>query len=324
MNNNFIVFLEQTDGKITKSSYEVLGAALDLSYKLNCSVEAIVIGKNFVFDESLRLKNLLKITHCKTSNKYLAPSEYANIISGHYSDLVNKDIFFANSSLGKDIAASLAARLDTGIITDCIELSIEEDSIIAVRPIFSGKILDKLKLKGESRIFNLRANNFSPPNKFGDKTEIIIKIIDSFISDFQLLEIIKASGKVDISEAEIIVSGGRGLKDTSNFSLIEELSKILNGAVGASRAVVDAGWRPHYEQIGQTGKTVSPNVYIAVGISGAIQHLAGMNSSKYIVAINKDADAPIFKIADYGIVGDALEILPKLIAELKSLKLKGI
>lgn len=316
--NKIIVYIESIDENITKSSLEVLGTALDLSIELGRSVEAYVFGNNFRLNENLHLESLEKVTHFKSGSKYLDNSTIAQIIQENTAD-TNTYYFFPNSSYGKDIAASLSAKLNIGIIADCVSITSEDGNVIVTRPIYAGKVLNKIFIS-EPKILTLRANNFSPSYKSGDAHELIEKNIDSIDSNFDFIELIKDSAKLDVKEAEIIVSGGRGLKDPVNFKLIEELAEELNAAVGASRAVVDAGWRPHEEQIGQTGKTVSPTLYIAVGISGAIQHLAGMNTSKYIVAINKDKDAPIFKVADYGIIGDAMEVLPKLITELKTLK----
>jgi electron transfer flavoprotein alpha subunit len=203
---------------------------------------------------------------------------------------------------------------------DCINLHNNNGEIIASRPVYAGKAILETKINSPIRIFTIRPNVFKAEVTDGNiQTEIKIKEISNPNLKTKVVAIKKSADKLDVAEADIIVSGGRGLKSPENFKLIEELAEVLGGAVGASRAVVDAGWRNHGEQVGQTGKTVSPELYIACGISGAIQHLAGMSSSRYIVAINKDKDAPIFNIADYGIAGDVFEIIPALIQEIKKI-----
>jgi electron transfer flavoprotein alpha subunit len=219
--------------------------------------------------------------------------------------------------MGCDLVPRLAAKFDCGIAPDCIRLNIVGNDIIATRPVYAGKAFLDVKINSEIKFFTIRQNSYSPVKNGTSASEIqVINISDPDLRT-SVKEIRKSEGKLDVAEVDIIVSGGRGLKDPENFKMIEELADAIGGAVGASRAVVDAGWRPHSEQVGQTGKTVSPNLYIAVGISGAIQHLAGMRSSKCIVAINKDKDAPIFQVADYGIAGDAFEVIPALIKEIK-------
>jgi electron transfer flavoprotein alpha subunit len=222
--------------------------------------------------------------------------------------------------MGKDLAPRIAAKLDAGIAVDCIALNVEAGEIMATRPIYAGKALMDVKINSAKKVFALRPNVFSAGTPLDQKAEVSVESVDAPNLNVKNVEIKKAAGKLDVAEADIIISGGRGMKGPEHFGMIEELADVLGAATGASRAVVDAGWRPHAEQVGQTGKTVSPTLYIALGISGAIQHLAGMRSSKYIVAVNKDKDAPIFQIADYGIVGDIFEVVPKLIEEVKKIK----
>ena len=223
--------------------------------------------------------------------------------------------------MGKDSAPRVAVKLDAGLASDCIALKVDSGDIVATRPVYAGKALMDIKINSTVKVFTLRPNVFPAGTSTGSSSTVEVVDIPLDESDFASLvtETTQASGKIDVAEADIIVSGGRGMKGPENFKMIEDLAGVLGGAVGASRAVVDAGWRPHNEQVGQTGKTVSPSLYIAVAISGAIQHIAGMSSSKYIVAINKDKDAPIFQIADYGIVADAFDIVPALTLETKKL-----
>ncbi len=229
-------------------------------------------------------------------------------------------LIVGNTSLGNDLAPRLAVKLNSGCITDCVNLQVESGEVIATRPIYAGKAFTKVKLSSVVKVFTIRPNVFKAELYENGTSNIEIKEISSPNLKSRVVSFKKSEGKLDVAEADIIVSGGRGMKGPENFNLIESLADSLSAAVGASRAVVDAGWRPHREQVGQTGKTVSPSLYVACGISGAIQHLAGMSTSKYIVAINKDKDAPIFSVADYGIAGDLFEILPVLTEEIKKIR----
>jgi electron transfer flavoprotein alpha subunit len=220
------------------------------------------------------------------------------------------------SSQGKDVAARLGARLDVGLAMDCIAVRLDGEVFVATKPMYGGKVLAEVAVDGVPQIAAIRPNvmDITEAAKAGDveRVEVNTGSVRTRVVEKKL----EAASKVDLTEADIVVSGGRGMGG-ADFSLLEELAEILGGAVGASRSAVDEGWRPHSDQVGQTGKVVSPSLYIACGISGAIQHLAGMGASKYIVAINKDPEAPIFKKADYGIVGNLFEAVPAIIAELK-------
>lgn len=222
---------------------------------------------------------------------------------------------------GKELLPQLAARLGVGLATDCIELDYIDSHLEVTRPVYAGKALSRLRFKGNSPfLVSVRANLFRGGGSTSG-SEVSLSVEEVEVSEsVQRLEFMEKrgeQGRQDITEARVVVSGGMGMQGPDNFPVLEELAGVLDGAVGASRPVVDEGWRPYSNQVGQTGRTVSPNLYIACGISGAVQHLAGMSSSQCIVAINKDPSAPIFDVADYGIVGDALEIIPILTAELK-------
>ena len=211
-------------------------------------------------------------------------------------------------------------KLATGMATDCTDVKIADGKLLAVRPMYAGKCFGEVVVSGTPQMASLRPNVF--PIVENAKAGAVVKF-DPGLGEAKtkVLEVQKeAAGKIDVAEANIIVSGGRGMKGPEGYGILEELAKLLGAAVGASRAAVDAGWRPQSDQVGQTGKVVSPNLYIACGISGAIQHLAGMSSSKYIVAINKDAEAPIFAKADYGVVDDLFKVVPKLVEKIKELK----
>jgi electron transfer flavoprotein alpha subunit len=230
-------------------------------------------------------------------------------------------IVFGATATGRDLAPRVAARLGVGLATDVTEFGIEGGKVVVTRPVYAGKVLQRLRIDGSPALLSIRPNTVQPVESAaaGAITPFAVPGFTQRVT----VKAVKAaaSAALDVAEAPIVVSGGRGLKEPQHFKLLEELAAALgNAAVGASRAVVDAGWRDHGAQVGQTGKTVSPSLYIAVGISGAIQHLAGMRTAKTIVAINRDKDAPIFKVADYGIVGDLFEIVPRLTAEIRKLR----
>jgi len=232
-------------------------------------------------------------------------------------------VFFSATTHGKELASSLSAKLNVGLATDCVEIeSGGGGEIIVRRPVYAGKAFSNLILKGSGpHVLSLRPNIFRGPGPDSSRTGDI-ELLDFEVPDNSLLlkvrEVVReADNKLDITEARVVVSGGLGMQKPENFKFLEDLAQVLHGAVGASRPVVDNGWRKYSNQVGQTGRTVQPDLYIACGISGAVQHLAGMSSAKCIVAINKDTNAPIFSVANYGIVGDALEILPLLTEEFK-------
>ncbi len=229
-------------------------------------------------------------------------------------------IFFAGTAMGRDLAPRVAARLGVGALADVVALTLDGEAFSARRPVYSGKAFATVTTAGRTpQVISLRPNVFAA-EELGGAGEIVA--LDGLALSIRAMvkELAAAGGgELDVAEADIIVSGGRGIKGPENFALIKSLADALGGAVGASRAAVDAGWISHSHQVGQTGKVVSPSLYIACGISGAIQHLAGMSSSKIIVAINKDPDAPIFKIADYGVVGDLFDVIPPMVEAIKAL-----
>ena len=322
MANNILAVLEQREGSLKRSAFEVVNKAANLAKELNTIAEAVVVGDAINNLNEISKYGIQKITHLKNS-------ELANYSSSGYTEAISNlakesdiDILIlSNTALGKDLAPHLSIKLDAACVVDCIKISVSGNDIICTRPTYAGKALVDLKLLSNKKVITIRPNVFKAQvTENSNPPEIVVKDITSANLRSKVTEFKKSEGKLDVSEADIIVSGGRGMKGPENFHLIEELAETLGAAVGASRAVVDAGWRPHSEQVGQTGKTVSPTLYIACGISGAIQHLAGMSSSKFIVAINKDKDAPIFNVADYGITGDLFEILPALTSEIKKVK----
>ncbi len=318
---NILVVAEHRNGQFKRSTFEAVTAAAALGKELSANVAVLVIGKapggsgadlgaygaaRVIIVDEPRLQHYSTTAYAKIAGE-IAAAEKAEVI------------LFAATAQGKDCAPRVAARLDAGLASDCTALRVQGGSIVATRPVYAGKALLEVAVRSNVKIFSLRPNVFTPGTRAQSSAVEEARSVSLTDDDFSsVVREVKASGgRKDVAEADIIVSGGRGLRAPENFRIVEELAAVLGGAVGASRAVVDAGWRPHDEQVGQTGKTVSPTVYFAVGISGAVQHLAGMSSSKCIVAINKDKDAPIFSIADYGIVGDALEVVPALTAELR-------
>lgn len=322
MSKKISVFLEQREGKIKKSSFEAASLASKIADENGFEKELVSIGNEIKNLSDAVQYGIDKITFFK--NKELenySSSAYTEILSKYIKDNDIEILFMSNTSLGKDLAPRVSVKADAGIIVDCTDLIYENDNFTATRPVYAGKAFINVKLNTKRKIFTLRPNVFKAVSA-QNNSELKLNIIEIESPNLKskVVGFNKAQGKLDVAEAEIIVSGGRGMKGPENFKLIEELADTLNAAVGASRAVVDAGWRPHDEQVGQTGKTVSPSLYVACGISGAIQHMAGMSSAKYIVAINKDKEAPIFTIADYGIAGDLFEVLPALTAEIKKLK----
>lgn len=290
MSGTVLAVLEERDGKLRKVSFEVVTAARRFGGK----VAAVV---------------------CDASNREGAAAALAERAKTGYRAVV-----FAATATGRDLAPRVAAKLGVGLAADITDLATDAGAIVVTRPVYAGKALLKVKVAAQPAVLSLRPNVFTPD---ADAAAVIPERLAVQPGGRVTVREIKAApaGTLDVAEAQVIISGGRGLKDPANFKVLEELARAFGGqaAVGASRAVVDAGWRGHADQVGQTGKTVSPSLYIAVGISGAIQHLAGMRTSKVIVAINKDKDAPIFKVADYGVVGDLFEIVPKLTEEIRKL-----
>ncbi len=286
-----LAVLEQRDGTLRKVSYEVVTAAA----RLGSAVDAVV---------------------CSSAGPEGCASAIAERAkAGGYGAVV-----FAATATGKDLAPRVAAKLGVGVATDITELAVEGGTIVVTRPVYAGKAMQKVRVLGKPAVISVRPNVFRPD---AQASQVKPESLSVTSPGRVVVREIKAApaGTLDVAEAQVIISGGRGLKEPANFKMLEELARAFGGqaAVGASRAVVDMGWRPHADQVGQTGKTVSPSLYIAVGISGMIQHLAGMRTSKVIVAINKDKDAPIFKVADYGVVGDLFEIVPKLTEEIRKL-----
>jgi electron transfer flavoprotein alpha subunit len=318
-----LVFVEQRDGQIRGTSLESVSEARRLAEKLGGAVTAVVPGRAVSGLEGLGAYGADKVLAADHELFALYQAEgYAAAVVAAQQVVGARVLLFPASAMGRDLAPRVAARLGAGLASDCTALEWDGAALAATRPVYASKAILKSRVTSSPALATLRPRAFpAVEHRPGAKAAIepLAFAFDAAQARTRVTGVGAAEGgKVDLTEAEIIVSGGRGLRGPENFHLIEELAEALGASVGASRAVVDAGWRPHAEQVGQTGKTVSPKLYVAVGISGAIQHLAGMTSSRCIVAINRDAEAPIFKIADYGVVGDALEVVPALVESLRS------
>jgi len=316
-------YLEIRDGKIKKSSLEALSEARRKAQDLGLGTAAVLVGMD-VGGHAAAAFGLGATKVYLIEDQALAgysSSAYAAALAAFVDEAKPAALFFAATSLGKDLAPRLAARIGAGLATDCTKVEVKDGGLEFTRPIYAGKAFLTLRLKTTPQLATLRPNVF-PLAEAGAGTGETITLAGAVPADAvkgRVTEVLKEeSAELDVTEAEVVVSGGRGLKGPEAFGLLRDLAAVLpRAAVGASRSAVDSGWIGHQHQVGQTGKTVSPQLYVAVGISGAIQHLAGMSSSKVIVAVNKDPEAPIFKVADYGIVGDLFEVVPKLTEELK-------
>ncbi|MGD9899429.1 MAG: electron transfer flavoprotein subunit alpha/FixB family protein [Calditrichaceae bacterium] len=313
-----LVFAEHRDNELRKIAFE----NVTLAKKLGQPFEVAVIGSDVKgLEEQLGKYGAEKVVFYKSDNlaSYSADG-YAKILAEAVENQGADVLLMGATATGKDLAPRVAARLNAAMATDSTQVEVDGDNLKIIRPMYAGKVRATIKLTSKYKVVTVRPNVYSATE---NPATAQVETKEAATTDFKTVvkEMISgAKGKLDVTEADIIVSGGRGMKGPENWHLIEELASLLGAANGASRAAVDAGWRPHDEQVGQTGKTVSPSLYFAVGISGAIQHLAGMSSSKYIVAINKDPDAPIFKLADYGIVADLFDVVPRMIEELKNTK----
>ncbi len=319
-----LVYIEQRDGHIRPVAREALGEAKRLAASLGGPVTAVHCGANDAGLAQLGEAGADKVLFAKhDAFARYDGAGYAVAVAAAARLTSAKLVLFAASSLGKDLAPRVAALLGVGLAADCTALDASGGKLTAKRPVMAGKAFEKLAFPLSPAMATLRPKVFAAAPPEAGKSAAVEPLAfdwDANVPRAVVTATNNASGdKPDLTESEIIVSGGRGLKGPENFSLVEALADALGATVGASRAVVDAGWRPHGDQVGQTGKTVSPKLYVAVGISGAIQHLAGMSSSRCIVAINKDADAPIFKVADYGVVGDLFEVVPALTEAIKKL-----
>jgi len=317
-----LVVAEQRDGELKKATLEMIGKAVSLG--LEGGIHVVLLGSgvsNMV--ASLAGREVTKVyIGDDAALKDYQPELYSDMVTTLARQIQPNLILLAATSTGKDLAPKLSAKLGAGLAPDCTDLIMEGNTLMAIRPIYAGKAIAKVSFKSETKIASLRPNVLPVPEAAGDTVPDTENLsVPSIELKGKVVQILKQEGdQIELTEANVIVSGGRGMKDPANFKILEDLAKELGGAVGASRSAVDEGWIDHSHQVGQTGKTVNPTLYVACGISGAIQHLAGMRNSKVIVAINKDPEAPIFNVSDYGVVGDLFEVLPAMTEEIRKVK----
>lgn len=310
-----VVFLEQSQNTIKKSSFELIQWCRDN----NVEFEAVSFGAlSPEAQKECERFGVTKLFQIGDSTQY-NPITWSKALTSLAKETGANFVLGSSSVQSLDLFARTSALIDAALATDCTELSLNGNSLEPVKPLYAGKCSCLVKMTGPGpQMVLMRPNQIKSAEESTSTLEVVSKPLEDTPTNFEVKDKIEGEGgKVDLTEANIIVSGGRGLKEAKNFELLDSMAGVLNASVGASRAVVDDGWVPHNMQVGQTGKTVAPSLYIACGISGAVQHLAGMSSSKVIVAINNDADAPIFKKATYGIVGDLFEVVPKLTEEFK-------
>mgnify|MGYP001040875255 CR=1 FL=1 len=321
-------FAETRDGRLRKVALEAVTAARRWADALDAEVVALLCGPPGVGPEAETLArhgaDRVVVAEDPRFERY-APEPLAHLCAEEVRARKPIAVVFPASALGKDLAPRVAARLGAGLATEATELRVEDGEPVAVRPVYAGKAFATVRFPGRPALASVRPNVFQPAEARRPlRVEPPAGDASGVESRTRVVAFEREAGdaRPDVAEAAIVVSGGRGLKGPENWKLLEELVEALGpqATLGASRAVVDAGWRPHAEQVGQTGKVVAPALYFAIGISGAIQHQAGMRTAKVIVAINRDPEAPIFKLADYGIVGDLFEIVPRLTEEIRKLR----
>jgi electron transfer flavoprotein alpha subunit len=313
-----LVFIDQQDGQIKKSSFEAASYAAEVAKLLGTNAEAILLGNVANEVSSLGNYGITKVhTVADASLNNFDAQVFAKIIAqaAESADVV----VFSNNTTGKAIAPRLSVRIKAGLVSGAAALPDLSNGFTVKKTVFSGKAFANINVTTAKKIIALNPNSFSIITT-GGTAEVVPFAATIDAAKVQVVSTDLVKGEVPLGEADIVVSGGRGLKGPENWGMITDLAKLLGAATACSRPVADIHWRPHHEHVGQTGLAIAPNLYIAVGISGAIQHLAGVNRSKVIVVINKDPEAPFFKAADYGIVGDAFEVMPKIIEAVRKIK----
>ena len=317
-----LVFVDQADGHIKKASFEVLSYGAKVAEQMGTTAEGIVLGsitENLSALGRFGVKKIYQVDD-EILNHFDA-QVYTSVIAQAVTQVNAEVIIFSHNVDGKAIAPRLSAKLKAGLVSGAIALPDTSNGFVVKKNVFSGKAFANVALHSPVKIISLNPNAFKIAEKEGvaELAKLNIQVNSPRV---KLVSVNKITGEIPLTEAELVVSGGRGLKGPENWALVEDLARALGAATACSRPVADAHWRPHHEHVGQTGFAIAPNLYVALGISGAIQHLAGVNRSKVIVVINKDAEAPFFKAADYGIVGDVFDVVPRLTEAVK--KLKGV
>ena len=320
MTDKIFAITEHINGVFRKVTFEALSTGRRIANQTGADLTAVVLGENVTSVSNplatYGADNIIVVEDPALA-EYMTDA-YTHVISDIIRAEMPSTIIMGASTQGKDLAPRLSARLDAPLAMDCVELRLDGTRLIARRPMYGGKVIADIALEGTPRLIALRPNAMGIEKSDGKGT-IENRVINPGELKLRFIEKKVETGKVELTEADVVVSGGRGMGGP-DYSILDELAAVLKGTVGASRSAVDEGWRPYPDQVGQTGKVVSPNLYIACGISGAIQHLAGMSTSKVIVAINKDPEAPILSKADYGIVGDLFEIVPLLTDQIKKIQ----
>ena len=317
-----LIFIDQAEGHVKKSSLEAISYGAKIAEQLGTSSEGVILGSTSEDLTVLGKYGVSKIHHVNNEMlNQLDAQVYTKVIAQVVESTGATVVVFPNNMDGKALAPRLSARLKAGLVSGAVALPDTSNGFVVKKNVFSGKAFANISVSTPVKIISLNANAYKIVEGSGT-AEVVAFNVTVDASKVKVTSTSKASGEVPLTEAEIVVSAGRGLKGPENWGMVEDLAKVLHAATACSRPVADAHWRPHNEHVGQTGFAIAPNLYIAIGISGAIQHLAGVNRSKVIVVINKDPEAPFFKAADYGIVGDAFEVVPKITEAIK--KLRGV
>ena len=317
---SILVFIDQADGQIKKASYEAASYAAETAKLMGSNATAVVIGKTQSKLEDLGQYGIKKVYHVDQQElNVFNSSAYAKVIQEIATYMSAEVIVLSNNTTGKAIAPALSVKMKAGLVSGAVALPDLNNGFVVKKSVFSGKAFAHVKILSAQKIISINPNSFGVIHTEGT-AEVVVSNTSVTSAGIEITGTQKITGEIPLGEADIVVSGGRGLKGPENWGLVTDLASALGAATACSRPVADIHWRPHHEHVGQTGLAIAPNLYIAIGISGAIQHLAGVNRSKTIVVINKDPEAPFFKAADYGIVGDAFEVVPKIIESVKKLK----
>ncbi|CAN5516786.1 electron transfer flavoprotein subunit alpha/FixB family protein [soil metagenome] len=317
-----LIFLDQADGQIRKSSLEAACYGVKIAEQAGTTAEAVVLGTVTEDLAALGIYGIKKVhTVSDVSLNNVDAQVFAKVIAEVATGIGADVIVFSNNLSGKAVAPRLSVKLKAGLVSGAVALPDTSNGFVVKKNVFSGKAFAHVAINTPIKIISLNANAYAITTTEG-VAEVTPFAANIEAGKVTVTNVDKVVGEVPLTEAEIVISGGRGLKGPENWALVTDLAKLLGAATACSRPVADINWRPHHEHVGQTGIAIAPNLYFAIGISGAIQHLAGVNRSKTIVVINKDPEAPFFKAADYGIVGDAFEVMPKIIDAVK--KLKGV